>query len=60
MSVPNASALESRGTWLRKSKLLMISCTLDEKPSSQTSKSALSCCWLARALRSLRVNFEVL
>ena len=33
ISVPSASALESRGIWLRNSKLSRMSCTLGEKPS---------------------------
>jgi hypothetical protein len=31
-----------------------------EKPSRYASKSALSCCWLARARKSRSLNFEVL
>jgi hypothetical protein len=37
-----------------------MSCTFGEKPSKYASKSALSCCSLARALRSRSVNFDVL
>ena len=59
-SVPRASALESRWIWLRNSKFSRMSCTLGEKPSRYASKSALSCCRLARARRSRKVNFEVL
>ena len=33
ISVPRASALESRGIWLRNSKFSRMSCTLGEKPS---------------------------
>ena len=33
MSVPKASAFESRGIWLRNSKFSRMSCTLGEKPS---------------------------
>ena len=33
MSVPRASAFESRGIWLRNSKFSRMSCTLGEKPS---------------------------
>ena len=60
MSVPRASAFERRGIWFRNSNFSKMSWTFGEKPSRYASKSALSCCWLARALRSRRVNFEVL
>ena len=33
MSAPRASALESRGTWFRNSKLSRMSCTFEEYPS---------------------------
>ena len=33
ISVPSASAFDSRGIWLRNSKLSRISCTFGEKPS---------------------------
>jgi hypothetical protein len=46
MSVPSASALESRGIWLRNSKLLRISWTFGENPSKYASKSAVSACWV--------------
>ena len=42
------------------SKLSRISCTLGENPSRYAWKSAVSCCRLARARRSLRVKREVL
>jgi hypothetical protein len=33
ISVPSASAFESRGIWLRNSKFSRMSCTFGEKPS---------------------------
>jgi predicted nuclease of predicted toxin-antitoxin system len=58
--VPSASALDSRGIWFRNSKFPRMLWTFGEKPSRYASKSALSCCWVARAFKSRSVNFDVL
>ena len=59
ISVPRASALDRRGIWFRNSNFSRMSWTFGEKPSRYASKSALSCCWLERALRSRSVNFAM-